>query len=102
MSVEKLEEQITRCKDQKKSYNREMDKKISELEKKRDDEIAAEATRTITKYHLTWEELLALKRAGRDQFKHFIAEANTSKAEKDGLTEGSKTTLKEENDDAKE
>lgn len=108
MSIEKLDEQISRCKDRKKSYNREMDKKISELEKKRDEEITAEATKTLARYHLTWEELLRLKSVGKERFLGLLNSNPGKDAEIPGV--GKKATFpepipkentEEENDDAK-
>ena len=91
MSIEKLDEQISRCKDQRRSYNREMDKKISELTKKRDEEITAEATKTIARYHLTWEELLKLKSVGKEKF---IGLLNSDLGKKVGSTEAKDVSVK--------
>ena len=42
MSVQKLNEQISRWKEEKKTYDEKMDKKISDAEKKRDLEVAGQ------------------------------------------------------------
>lgn len=101
MSIEKLDEQISRCRDQKRSYNKEMDKKISELTKKRDEEITAEATKTLARYHLTWEELLKLKSVGKEGFLGLLNSDPGKEAAfpKTNLKPQEKT--EEENDDAK-
>ncbi len=72
MSIEKMNEQIERLKDQKREYDEQMDKKISDLEKKRDLALAAQTQRIFAKHHLKSEELLKLRYANKEQLKRVL------------------------------
>lgn len=84
MSIEKMNEQIERLKDQKREFDEQMDKKIADLEQKRDLALAAQTRRIFAKHHLRSDELLKLKYANKEQLKRvlsFIDEEITESAD---------------------
>lgn len=72
MSIEKMDEQIRKWKEQKKSYDEQMDKKISDMEKKRDLALAAQTRRIFARHHLSSDELLKLKYANKQQLQKVL------------------------------
>ncbi len=84
MSIEKMNEQIERLKEQKREFDEQMDKKIADLEQKRDLALAAQTRRIFAKHHLRSDELLKLKYANKEQLKRvlsFIDEEITESAD---------------------
>ena len=73
MSIEKMNEQIDKMKEQKKDYDEQMDKKISDMEKKRDLALAAQTRRIFAKHHMNAEELLKLRYANKEQLKRVLS-----------------------------
>ena len=73
MSIEKMNEQIERLKDQKREFDEQMDKKIADLEQKRDLALAAQTRRIFAKHHLRSDELLKLKYANKEQLKRVLS-----------------------------
>ena len=79
-----MNEQIERLKDQKREFDEQMDKKIADLEQKRDLALAAQTRRIFAKHHLRSDELLKLKYANKEQLKRvlsFIDEEITESAD---------------------
>ena len=93
MSVQKLNEQISRWKEEKKTYDEKMDKKISDAEKKRDREVAGQMQRIFAKHHLSASEMIKLKYADKEQIKKLfdvieeIKEAEVPEKKPDGKNE---------------
>ncbi len=67
MNVEKMNEQISRLRDEKKAYDEKMVRKIADLERKRDLAIAAETQKAFARHHLSPDELAKLKYASKEQ-----------------------------------
>ena len=98
MSIEKMNEQIERLKEQKREFDEQMDKKIADLEQKRDLALAAQTRRIFAKHHLRSDELLKLKYANKEQLKRvlsFIDEEITESADPEDKPE---TKNEKEND----
>ncbi len=72
MTVERMNELITRWKKQKDEYDKRMDKKIADMERERDLELAAQTQRIFAKHHLDPDELIRLKYASKQQLKKVL------------------------------
>ncbi len=67
MTIEKMNEQISRLKEEKKAYDEKMSRKIADLERERDLALAAQTQRVFAKHHLSPDELVRLKYASKEQ-----------------------------------
>ncbi|MCR5234962.1 MAG: hypothetical protein K6E53_13815 [Lachnospiraceae bacterium] len=67
MNIEKMNEQISRLKEEKKAYDEKMGRKIAELEKNRDLALAAQTQKVFARHHLSPDELVKLKYASKEQ-----------------------------------
>ena len=104
MTIERMNELIARWKKQKAEYNIRMDKKIADMERERDMELAAQTQRIFAKHHLDPDELIRLKYASKQQLKkvlEFINEEINEPEKKETVkkTEEEKSKNEEENID---
>lgn len=72
MTVEKMNELISRWERQKAEYDERMEKKISGLKHERDVTIAAQTQRIFAKHRLDPDELNRLKYANREQLRKVL------------------------------
>ena len=72
MTVERMNEQISRWKSQKEAYDEQMEKKISDMEKERDLAVAAATQKIFARHHLSIDELVKLKHANKQQLQKLL------------------------------
>ncbi len=72
MTIEKMNELISKWKGQKAAYDKQMDKKIADMEKERDLAVAAATQKIFAKHHLGADELMRLKYANKEQLKKLL------------------------------
>ena len=96
MTIEKMNELISKWEGQKAEYDDRMDKKIGKMRRERDLAVAAQTQKIFARHHMSAEELIKLKYASKQQLQKvldFIEEE---------IEEPSKPEPKEAADDQKE
>lgn len=102
MTIERMNELIARWKKQKAEYNSRMDKKIADLERERDLELAAQTQRIFARHHLDPDELIRLKYASKQQLKkvlEFINEEIDEPDKKDTAKRNAEEDIKKDEEE---
>ncbi len=99
MTIEKMNEQISKWEEQKSEYDEKMEKKINALKRERDLALAAQTQRIFARHHMSPAELVKLKYASKQQLQkvlNFIEEEIEEPA-KPGSEETSEDKKEKEN-----
>ena len=72
MTIEKMNEQISKWEEQKSEYDEKMDKKINALKRERDLALAAQTQRVFARHHMSPSELVKLKYASKQQLQKVL------------------------------
>ncbi len=92
MSIEKMNELISKWERQKAEYDRKMDEKISAMKAQRDHDLLAQMQKTFARKHISPEDLMKFKNATREQIQHALASMGDNSGIKEDITKNENVT----------